>query len=81
MIGVSFLFFLGPAFSVVFEGLGASTETFLIFTLLFNGGGGFPFDFEMDFRSFVLVDEELEGDVEGGLLVVFCLAEVFFFFD
>ena len=77
MIDSSFLFFLGQAFSVVFEGPGESTGTFLIFILLFNGV--FPFDFKMDFRSFVLVDEELEGDVEGGLPVVLSLAGMFFF--
>ena len=79
MIDSTFFFFLGQAFSVVFEGLGESTETLLIFILLFNGV--FSFGFKTDFTSFVLVDEELEGDVEGGLLVVFCLAEMFFFFD
>ena len=79
MIDSTFFFFLGQAFSVVFEGPGESTGTLLIFILLFNGV--FSFGFKMDFRSFVLVDEELEGDVEGGLPVVFCLAEMFFSFD
>ena len=64
---------------MVFEGLGESTETLLIFILLFNGV--FSFGFKTDFRSFVLVDEELEGDVEGGLPVALALAGMFFLFD
>ena len=64
---------------MVFEGLGESTETLLIFILLFNGV--FSFGFKTDFTSFVLVDEELEGDVEGGLSVALALAGMFFFFD
>ena len=67
----SFFIFLGLGFLTAWCGRGSLNVTFLL-------TGFFPLDFLLGFRSFVLVDEELEG-VEGGLFVFLPLAEMFFF--